>query len=125
MFIERVVATVMAHAEYPVVMTNERSNLVQRAESGLGFINAEHIEKIHESSSILTRSTHQLPNILRRPPDLSETQASLNALQELSCNLITHHMSLITLMQLLSRTTLVNTNHSDTNRPSSFPDTKS
>ena len=70
-------------------------------------------------------SPHDLRAILRRPPGLRKAQTPLDALQHLPRALITHDMRLlITTMQLLSRTTLVDTHHRYTNGPGSLANTE-
>ena len=64
--------------------------------------------------------SHQLPQVFRWPSHLRESQTSLYTLQELSRNLITHNMTFLAIVKFLSSTTLVNTNHSNSNGPSGF-----
>ena len=77
-------------------------------------------------AELTSQSTHQLHQILRRPPRLRKTQTPLNTLQPLPRPLIAHNMRrpLITLMQLLSRTPLMNPHHRNPNRPRRLPNTK-
>lgn len=61
---------------------------------------------------------HHLQRILRDPPRLAKGQAPLDALQELSRDLVAHDMrGHALLMQLLARGTLVDTHHGDTDGP--------
>lgn len=64
--------------------------------------------------------SHKLQLIIGWPTDLGKTQASFNTLQELSRTLVTHDMSFpcATFVKLLSSRTFVDTNHGDTDRPS-------
>lgn len=69
----------------------------------------------------VTSLTHQLQLIIRRPPSLGETQASLDALQEFPRRLVAHNVCsiLVALVQFFACGSLVNTNHSNSNRPCS------
>lgn len=65
------------------------------------------------------RLAHELQRSGWWPASLAETQASLDALQELSCDLVAHDMRsvLVVCVQLLAGRSLVDTDHGDTNRP--------
>jgi hypothetical protein len=69
-------------------------------------------------------STHQLSDIFRWPSNLCKAQTSLDALQELPRDLVSHDMTLVTLMQFLSSTTLVDTNHGNSNWPRCLSNTQ-
>ena len=53
---------------------------------------------------------------MRRPPSLDEADTPFDTLEELSRHLIAHDMSLA-LVKFLSGRSLVDANHSDSNRP--------
>lgn len=65
---------------------------------------------------------HQLREVAGRPANLSKSQAAFDALQVLASDFITHDVALFSAVQLLSRTSLVNAYHGDTNRPSGLAD---
>lgn len=75
-------------------------------------------------SPLMPRSTHQLSQIRRWPPHLRKRKTSLDTLQNLAGDLITHDVTLFTIMQFLASTSLVNTNHGYANRPGGLADTQ-
>lgn len=67
------------------------------------------------------KSPHQLQLIIRRPSRLGETEAALDALQELAGDLIAHDVRLtfVALVQFLARRALVDAYHGDADGPGS------
>ena len=69
-------------------------------------------------------STHQLPQILRRPPRLRKADAPFYALQELPGDLITHDVRLLSVrargMELFPSGAFMNAHHGDADWPGSF-----
>lgn len=55
---------------------------------------------------------------------MGKGETALDALQILARDLVAHNMSLLAVVQLLSSTSLVNTNHGHTNRPGRLSDTQ-
>ena len=67
-------------------------------------------------------SSHQLHQIIRRPPRLRKTQTALYTLQKLPRHLIAHNMRrIIALVQLLPRAPLMDPHHRHPNRPRRLP----
>lgn len=68
-------------------------------------------------------STHQLHQILRRPPRLRKAQTPLDTLQKLPRHLIAHDVRRrVALVQLLPRTPLVDADHGHPDRPRRLAD---
>lgn len=65
---------------------------------------------------------HQLPQICWWPSDLCKCKTPLDTLQDFARNFITHDVTFFSIMKLLACTSLVDTNHGDTNGPGSFAD---
>lgn len=51
-------------------------------------------------------------------------ETTLDALQILACNLITHNMAFLSIVKLLASTALVDTNHGNTNGPCCLANTQ-
>lgn len=64
---------------------------------------------------------HKLQQIVRRPSRLRKAQAALNALQELSRDLVAHDMrlALIALVEFFARGPFVDADHGDADGPGS------
>lgn len=76
-------------------------------------------------SVFVSSSAHQLQYVCRWPAHLREGETPLYALQELSRNLVSHDVTLLSVMKLLARASLVDTNHGHTDGPCSLANTKS
>ena len=55
---------------------------------------------------------------------MGERKTPLDALKIFARNFVTHNVTLLTIVQFLASTSLVNTNHSDTDGPSGLADTQ-
>lgn len=62
-------------------------------------------------------SSHQLPQVLGRPPDLGKGETALDALEELARHLVTHDVALFAAVELLAGAALVDADHGDANGP--------
>ena len=66
--------------------------------------------------------SHELRNILRRPPHLRKRKTPLDALQKLARHLVAHDMAPLTRVQLLARASLVDTHHGHADGPRRLAD---
>lgn len=80
-------------------------------------------QEVH--SGLFVFSTHQLTQILRRPPGLRKGQAALDTLEELSGGLVGHDVRLLPvagLVELLAGRPLVDADHGHADGPGGLPD---